>query len=76
MTVQAKARTATPDSANRPKIKVAGSTKKYPDANEAEGRADLLDDLGDLVRARGGEVLVVPAEQMPATTGAAAICRY
>ena len=28
MTVHAKARTATPDSANRPKTKVAGSTKK------------------------------------------------
>ena len=28
MTVQAKARPATPDSANRPKTKVAGSTKK------------------------------------------------
>ncbi|MEP6822722.1 MAG: hypothetical protein ABI946_10280 [Chthoniobacterales bacterium] len=28
MTVQATARTATPDSANRPKTKVAGSTKK------------------------------------------------
>lgn len=28
MTVQAKARTAMPDSANRPKTKVAGSTKK------------------------------------------------
>ena len=28
MTVQAKARTATPDSANRPKTKVAGMTKK------------------------------------------------
>ncbi|MBA3607781.1 MAG: hypothetical protein H0W43_04620 [Chthoniobacterales bacterium] len=28
MTVTAKARTATPDSANRPKTKVAGSTKK------------------------------------------------
>ncbi|MEO8043523.1 MAG: hypothetical protein ABI674_01340 [Spartobacteria bacterium] len=28
MTVHAKARKATPDSANRPKTKVAGSTKK------------------------------------------------
>ena len=29
MTVQAKAHTATPDSANRPKTKVAGSIKKH-----------------------------------------------
>lgn len=49
---------------------------KPTEANEAEGSADLLDELGDLVRARGGEVLVIPAEQMPSTTGAAAICRY
>ncbi len=37
---------------------------------------DLLDDLGELVVKMGGEVFVVPAAQMPATTGAAAICRY
>jgi hypothetical protein len=37
---------------------------------------DLLDDLGDLVLKKGGRVLVIPAERMPTTTGAAAICRY
>jgi len=37
---------------------------------------DLLDDLGELVAARGGDVLVMPAEQMPTTTGLAATYRY
>jgi len=37
---------------------------------------DLLDDLGELVVKHGGQVLVVPAAQMPATTGATAICRF
>lgn len=39
-------------------------------------RDDLLDDLGELVRAKGGEVMVIPAEQMPTETGLAATCRY
>ncbi len=37
---------------------------------------DILDDLGALVMARGGRVVVVPAEQMPTATGVAAIYRY
>ncbi|GFM38639.1 baeRF3 domain-containing protein [Desulfovibrio psychrotolerans] len=37
---------------------------------------DLLDDLGELVERMGGEVLVVPAEQLPGKTGLAAIFRY
>jgi hypothetical protein len=37
---------------------------------------DLVDDLGELVLERGGEVIVVPAERMPTTTGMAAIFRY
>ncbi len=37
---------------------------------------DLLDDLGELVLKRGGQVVVVPAERMPTETGAAAIYRY
>ncbi|MEO5721796.1 MAG: hypothetical protein ABIR71_10040 [Chthoniobacterales bacterium] len=40
------------------------------------GESDLLDDLGELVRAKGGEVAVIPAPQMPTQTGAAATCRY
>jgi hypothetical protein len=37
---------------------------------------DLLDDLGDWVIKNGGQVVVVPTEQMPTGAGAAAICRY
>jgi hypothetical protein len=40
---------------------------------------DMLDDLAELVLARGGEVVVVPAERMPAAaaaSGLAAIYRY
>lgn len=37
---------------------------------------DLLDDLGELVGKMGGQVLVVPAEQMPGRTGLAATYRY
>ncbi|MBK9170817.1 MAG: hypothetical protein IPM24_25640 [Bryobacterales bacterium] len=37
---------------------------------------DLLDDLAELVLKRGGQVVVVPASDMPTTAGAAAIFRY
>jgi len=37
---------------------------------------DLLDDLGEWVIKTGGKVFVVPAQRMPTTTGAAAVCRY
>lgn len=37
---------------------------------------DLLDDLGERVLATGGEVVMVPAERMPARTGLAAIYRF
>ena len=37
---------------------------------------DLIDDLAELVLNKGGQVVVVPAERMPTTTGAAAIYRY
>ncbi len=37
---------------------------------------DLLDDLGEWVIKNGGNVFVVPAQRMPTTTGAAAVCRY
>jgi hypothetical protein len=40
------------------------------------GASDLLDDLAELVLKTGGEVVVVPAPDMPVTTGAAAIFRY
>jgi len=37
---------------------------------------DLLDDLGELVAAMGGIVLVVRTEKMPSESGAAAVCRF
>jgi len=37
---------------------------------------DVLDDLGELVLSKGGKVVVIPSEQMPTKTGAAATCRY
>ncbi len=37
---------------------------------------DLLDDLGERVLRTGGDVVVVPAERMPTSTGLAAIYRY
>ena len=37
---------------------------------------DLLDDLGELVLKAGGDVVMVPAERMPSTTGAAAVYRF
>lgn len=37
---------------------------------------DLLDDLGELVEARGGDVYVIPAGDMPTDTGLAATYRY
>jgi Bacterial archaeo-eukaryotic release factor family 3 len=37
---------------------------------------DLLDDLGELVVKKGGQIVIVPAERMPARTGIAAIYRF
>lgn len=37
---------------------------------------DVLDDLGEIVLKKGGEVIIVPAERMPSKTGAAAIYRF
>jgi hypothetical protein len=37
---------------------------------------DLLDDLGEQVLARKGEVLVVPGTDMPTRTGIAATFRF
>ena len=37
---------------------------------------DVLDDLGELVLKKGGDVIIVPTERMPTSTGAAAIYRY
>jgi hypothetical protein len=37
---------------------------------------DVLDEIGEHVMRRGGEVVVVPSERMPSDTGVAAIYRY
>ena len=37
---------------------------------------DMLDDLGDLVAEKGGEILVIPSESMPSETGLAATYRF
>ena len=37
---------------------------------------DLLDELAELTLARGGQVLVLPSDQMPSGTGVAATYRY
>ncbi len=37
---------------------------------------DVLDDLAELAIKKGGQVVIVPAERMPTTTGVAAIYRY
>jgi hypothetical protein len=37
---------------------------------------DVLDDLGELVLKKGGQIVIVPAERMPTRTGIAAIYRF
>ncbi len=37
---------------------------------------DLLDDIGELVNKMGGQVMVIPQQNMPTETGVAAIFRY
>lgn len=37
---------------------------------------DILDDLGEVVMRHGGDVIVVPPERMPTSSGVAAIYRY
>ncbi|MGB4811271.1 MAG: hypothetical protein WBP13_02140 [Methylophilaceae bacterium] len=37
---------------------------------------DLLDDVGELVLRAGGDVVMVPTERMPTTTGVAAVYRF
>lgn len=47
----------------------------FEESDQASGD-DLLDDLGEWVIRKGGQVFVIPADRMPTTTGAAATCRY
>ncbi len=46
------------------------------DPNAESTHEDVLDDIAELVFRNGGEVIVLPKERMPSTTGAAAIFRY
>ncbi len=57
------------------RIDAVSGAVEYDDLEDPEVD-DLLDDLGELVLQMGGQVLVVPSEQMPAESGAAAIFRY
>lgn len=54
----------------------SGSGNLHLEEDAASTAEDLLDDLGEMVVKLGGRVFVLPAERMPSTTGAAAICRY
>jgi hypothetical protein len=53
---------------------VTGNTQKKDMTNPRVD--DLLDDMGELVLKMGGEVMVLPKENMPSETGLAAIFRY
>jgi len=44
--------------------------------DESDSPGDVLDDLIDIVKNNGGEVVVLPRERMPTDTGVAAIYRY
>ena len=57
--------------------RIVGDAGSYElaDTNKS-GANDLLDDLGELVDKMGGQVLVMPADQVPGKTGLAATFRY
>jgi hypothetical protein len=46
------------------------------DTVESPAAGDILDDLAEAVLRNGGEVVIVPPDRMPGTTGLAAIYRY
>lgn len=49
----------------------------WPESPALAGNTgDMLDDLVEMVLLRGGEVVVVPQERMPSSTGLAAVYRY
>lgn len=60
---------------------IPGVLDRTSGAIELKGQAnahvdDLLDDVAELALAKGGEVVIVPAERMPADSGLAAIYRF
>lgn len=57
--------------------RILGDTGKYELTGiKEENAVDLLDDLGELVDRMGGQVMVMPAAQIPGKTGLAATFRY
>jgi hypothetical protein len=57
--------------------KVDPNTGQLQSAELADPEVDdVLDDLAELTLRNGGEVVVVPRERMPTTSGAAAVFRY
>lgn len=57
--------------------KVDANTGQLQSAELADPEVDdVLDDLAELTLRNGGEVVVVPKERMPTTSGAAAVFRY
>ena len=57
------------------KIDAATGALTPGDMNDPETE-DMLDDLGELVLRKGGEVVIVPAERMPNKSGLAATYRF
>jgi hypothetical protein len=53
---------------------VSGTIKFF--GLDAPGVDDLLDDFAEMTLKMGGEVMVIPAEQMPSASGAAATYRF
>src|SRR5438034_10131445 len=57
------------------KIDPASGNVQFGPVNDPE-LDDVLDDIAETVLKTGGQVLVIPPEQMPTDTGVAAIYRY
>lgn len=58
------------------KGKILEDGKLEENPNSENTHEDVLDDIAESVYRSGGEVVVLPKERMPSTTGAAAIFRY
>lgn len=56
--------------------RVADDGKLIEEEDSDNTHEDVLDDIGESVFRNGGEVIVLPKERMPSTTGVAAIFRY
>lgn len=69
-TLLVEAERVSPGRLDRDTARVQAADLSEPDVD------DLLDDLGELVLAAKGEVVVVPAERMPVETGLAATYRF